>query len=86
MDFAVPADHGVKLKENESKNKYLDFARELKKNVEHESDGDANYKWCSWYSHQRIGNGTGGLGNDRIVGIGQNTEESPGDLKKLAIT
>ena len=31
VDFAVPADHGVELKENERKHKYLDFARELKK-------------------------------------------------------
>ena len=31
MDFAVLADHRVKLKENEEKDKYLDLARELKK-------------------------------------------------------
>ena len=31
MDFAVPADHRVKLKESEKKGKYLDLARELKK-------------------------------------------------------
>ena len=31
MDFAVPIDHGVKLKESEKKDKYLDLARELKK-------------------------------------------------------
>ena len=31
MDFAVPADHRIKLTECEKKNKYLDFARELKK-------------------------------------------------------
>ena len=31
MDFAVPADHGVKLKESEKKNKYLDLTRELEK-------------------------------------------------------
>ena len=31
MDFAVPADHRVKLKENEKIDKYLDLARELKK-------------------------------------------------------
>ena len=30
VDFAVPADHRVKLKENEKKDKYLDLARELK--------------------------------------------------------
>ena len=31
MDFAVPTDHRVKLKENEKKDKYLDLAWELKK-------------------------------------------------------
>ena len=31
MDFPVPADHRIKLKESEQKNKYLNLARELKK-------------------------------------------------------
>ena len=31
VDFAVPADHRIKLKEYEKRNKYLDLARELKK-------------------------------------------------------
>ena len=31
VGFAVPADHRVKLKENEKKDKYLNLARELKK-------------------------------------------------------
>ena len=31
MDFALPADHRIKLKEREKKDKYLDLARELKK-------------------------------------------------------
>ena len=31
VDFAVPADHKIKLKECEKKDKYLDHARELKK-------------------------------------------------------
>ena len=31
VDFAVPADHKINLKECEKKNKYLDLARELKK-------------------------------------------------------
>ena len=49
MDFAVPADHRVKLKEIE-KYKYLDLARELKKTLKHESDGDAYCNWCTWQS------------------------------------
>ena len=35
VDFAVPANHRVKTKENEKKNKYLDLARELNKTMEH---------------------------------------------------
>ena len=31
MDFAVPADHRIKLKEWEKKDKYLNLARDLKK-------------------------------------------------------
>ena len=31
MDFPVPADHRVKLKESEKKDKYLDLTKELKK-------------------------------------------------------
>ena len=31
VDFAVPADHRIKLKESEKKDKYLDLTRELKK-------------------------------------------------------
>ena len=31
MEFAVPADHRVKLKEKEKNDKYLDLTRELKK-------------------------------------------------------
>ena len=30
MDFAVPADHRIKLKESEKKDKYLDLAWEFK--------------------------------------------------------
>ena len=33
VDFAVPADHRLKLKESEKKDKYLDLARGLKNDV-----------------------------------------------------
>ena len=36
MDFAVPADHRVKLKESEKKDKYLDLTSELKKKMKYE--------------------------------------------------
>ena len=43
VDFAVPADHRINLKESEKKDKYLDLGRELKKTMEHEGD---NYIDC----------------------------------------
>ena len=93
VDFAVPVDHRVKLKENEKGDKYLDLARKLKKTVEHESDDDTNYDWCSWYCHQRIGKGNGGLGNRTsrdhpnygIIKIGQNIIKSLVDLGRFVV-
>ena len=85
VDFTVPADHRVKLSEVEKRDKYLDLARELKK---------------LWNMKVTIipiiiGAKTRGLGNDEmgrdcpnysIIEISQNTEKSPGDLKRLAVT
>ena len=50
-DFAVPADHRIKLKECEKKDKYLDLARELKKTMEYEGDNYTNCDWCFWHSN-----------------------------------
>ena len=50
VDFLVPADEKLKLKESEKNDKYLDLAREKKKHPEHENDDYTN-----WYSHQNIG-------------------------------
>ena len=95
MDSAIPADHWVKLKESERKDKSLDLSKELKKIVEHESDGNTNCNWCFWYSNQRIGTKIGELGNKwasghypnfSIIKIGQNAEKSPGDLRRLVVT
>ena len=36
VDFAVSAEHRLKLKEYEKKDKYLDLGRELKKTTEHD--------------------------------------------------
>ena len=96
MDFAIPADHRVKLKENEKKNRYLDLARELKK---------TNKLWNMKVKFIPIvinvlgtvtkGLGSGGLGNNRTSGdyrnyfpieIGLNTEKNPGDLRRLAVS
>ena len=100
VNFPVLADYRVKLKESEKEDKYHDLVKELrkkktKKTVEHESDDYINCNRCSWYSHQRIDTRIGGLGNKktsedhsncRIIEIGQNTEKSPGNLRRLAVT
>ena len=58
-------------------------------------DGDIICNWPRWNNLQRIGKGIGRLGNKRasgdtpdysIIMIGQNTEKSPGDLRRLAVT
>ena len=59
--------------------------------MEHESDNYTKCDWCSWYSLQRIGTRTEWLRNNRtdwdcpnnrISAIAQNTENSPGDLRR----
>ena len=65
MDFAVSADLRVKIIENKRIDENLDLARELKKAVEYEHDGYTNYCWHVWNSPQRLGNGTGRVGNQR---------------------
>ena len=46
MCFVVSAGHEVKLKEILKKDNYLKLVRELKKTVEHESNGYINCIWC----------------------------------------
>ena len=50
VDFAVPADHRIRLKECENRHKYVDLARERKKIKEPEGD---NYTNCDWYVWHR---------------------------------
>ena len=70
----------------------MDLAREMKKTMELVSD--ANFNWRDIYSHRMIGIETGELGNKKtsgehpnnsIVDIGQNTEKSPGDLRRHSV-
>ena len=68
---------------------------EWKKTMEHEGDNYTNCDLCFWYGNENIIKGTGGLGswrtsrdhpNDSIIENGQNTEKSPRDLSRLAVT
>ena len=68
---------------------------QLKITMEHENENYNDCDWRFWYSHQKIIKGTGGLENKRtgrdhstdyIIENGQDTEKSPGDLRRLAVT
>ena len=48
VNFAVPADHRIKLKEREKKYKNLNFARDLKF-MEHEGGDYTIRDWFIWY-------------------------------------
>ena len=63
--------------------------------MEHAGDNYTNCNWCVWNSNKTITKGTGGLGswwtsgdhpNYYIIENGQNTEKSPGDLRRLIVT
>ena len=51
VDFAVPADHRIKLKWCEKKDKYLHLFTKWKKALEHESDDCTNCDWCFWHNN-----------------------------------
>ena len=92
MDFAVPADHRVKLKENEVINKYLDLARELKKQCNMKVTvipiviGALGTVSKGLVKGQKDLEITGRVETIQTSAIGQNTEKSPGDLRKLVVT
>ena len=60
--------------------------------MEHEGDGDTDCDWCTWNSLQKIGIGTGRLGNKRTswdcpdYSIIKISQKSPGELRRLAVT
>ena len=63
--------------------------------MEYQGDNSTNCDWCFWYSIKRIFKRTGGLESwptsgdhpkDSSIENDQNTEKSPGDLRRLAVT
>ena len=72
----------------------LTLQGDWKNTVEHESNNYISWDWCFSYSHQRIIKGTGELGNKKTSEDhlnyytnenGQDTDESPGNLRLLAV-
>ena len=95
VNLAVPADHRIKLKECEKKDNYLDLARELKKLWNMQVTIIPIVIGAFGTVTEGLLKGTGGLGswwtsgdhpNYYIIENSQNTEKSPGDLRRLAIT
>ena len=94
VDFAVPADHRIKLKECEKKYKYLELARGLKKLWNMKVTIIPIVVVGLGHNNKRIIKGLGGLGswrmsgdhlNVNIIESGQNFEESPEDLRRHAV-
>ena len=92
MDFAVPADHRVKLKESEKKDKYLDLARKLKKlwNIKVMmipivigALGIAIEGLVQGLEDLEI---RGDHPKNSIIEISQNTGKNPEDLRRIAVT
>ena len=96
-DFTVSADRGAKLKEIENLDKYLKSLRKLRKLWSMKLMVIPIVNGALVQSSKELedfGTGTVGLGNKRTIGdhlnysivdIGQNTEESSGDLRILAV-
>ena len=94
MDSAVLADHKAKFKENKKKDKYLDLARVLKKlwnmkvtviPIVFGAPGTVTKGLVQGLEDLEI-RGRVETIYYCIIKIGQNTEKSPGDLKRLAVT
>ena len=94
MDFAIPEDHEMKIKEREKIDEYLDLARELKK-VWNRRVKLISVVVGHWNVTQGLESGSGRVGNRKknrdhqnysIDKIGQDTEKNPGDLRRLALT
>ena len=95
MDFVVPADHRIKLKERETKNKYLGLAKELKKlwNLKvtiipivigaFGAVTKGLLKGSEKFEKKRT---SGDHPNKSIIENSQNTEKSPVDLRRFADT
>ena len=97
VDVAIPADHRVKLRESEKKNKYLDLTKELKKKKMWNMKVRIIPFLIGAFGTVTKGllKGTRGLGNKRtsgdhpncyIIENSQNTEKRPGDLRIFVVT
>ena len=91
VDFEVPADHRIKLKECEKRDKYLNLARELKKlwnmtvtiiPIVIGAFGTVTKGLLKGLEDLEVGDHP----NSSIIENSQNTEKIPRDLRRLAVT
>ena len=94
MNFAVLADHRINLKESEKKDKHLDLAREMKELWNKKvtiiaivigTFGTVTKGLIKGLENIEIRT-SGDHPNYYIIENDQNTEKSPGDLRRLAVT
>ena len=87
MNFIVPADHRVKIKESDMRNEYLDLAWELRTlwNMRVITIVIGTVGTVPEVLEELKIRGQDHL-NYSIVEIGQNTEKSLGDQRRLAVT
>ena len=94
VDFAAPADHRINLKESEKKDKYLDLARELKKlwnmkvtivPIVIGAFDTVTKGFLKGLEDLEVSGWVETIQTDSIAEDGQNTETSPGDLRRLAV-
>ena len=67
-DIAGLVDHWVNIKENEKTDKNVDVAKELKRIVQHEGNGDTSCNWCARNDLQMFGKRAGRIGTRKTSG------------------
>ena len=95
VNFAVPADHRIKLKECEKKDKYLDLARELKKlwNMQVTiipivigAFGIVTKGLLKGLEDLEVGGRVETIQTTALLRTARILRRSPGDLRRLAVT
>ena len=93
MNRTVTTDHREKSKKTKREKSIRPCSR-TKKAMEREGDGDTYYNWCAQNGPQRLRKRTGRVDNRRtnrdypnysITKNHQNTENSPGGFRRIAI-
>ena len=55
VNFTIPADHKVKIKESKKINKYFGSNKRAEKAGKHEGGSETNCNWCTWKDPQKFG-------------------------------